>query len=208
MSSAFNQLNTRLTDRLPPRRAAILAGIGTFLVLCGYVTGRGWMRIPPHHSGDEPHYISIGWEFAAGHGFQRDFRDSDFRAFYRRYQREPPKVSQDDGSPDTTRPPLFPIIIAALKTITPGYEIWPVRLWNLFCLSFVCGLVVRTVAVRYGTLAGLSAVPLFLLLDTNPRLYGRSILSEPTAALLVALMAICLMKFCGIARYFHRVHLK
>jgi len=208
MPTPLIPLNQWLSSRLPPARMAMLATIFTGLILGGYYQIRGWMTVPPGITGDEPSYVSIGWELSQGAGYQLDLASSELQQFYESHQMIPPARSDDDRSPDTTRPPLFPTIIAGLDTFTPGKELWSVRLWNIACLACVCGLVVRQITKRYGPVGGLLVIPLLVGLDVNTRLYGRAILTEATATLLITLLTLSLMRFCGMARYFRVGHLK
>ncbi len=197
-----------LSALLTPARNAMLAIILTAFLLGGYYQLRGWMTVPPGITGDEPSYISIGWESSQGNGYQLDFSSSELQQLYKSHGTTPPKPSIADRSPDTTRPPLLPFIIAVLDWLTPGKELWSIRIWNILCLALTCGLVVRQITKRYGPIGGLLVIPLFVGLDLNTRLYGRAILTEATATLLIALLSLSLMRFSGMARYFRMAHLK
>lgn len=186
----------------------MLATILTAFLLGGYYQLRGWMTVPPGITGDEPSYISIGWELSRADGYQLDFSATELEEFYQSHDAVPPGPSIDDRSPDTTRPPLLPFIIAGLDQFTPGKELWSIRIWNIACLALTCGLVARQITKRYGPIGGWLVIPLFVGLDMNTRLYGRAILTEATATLLIALLSLSLMRFCGMARYFRMVHLK
>lgn len=196
MNNSLQNWNKRLSECLSSATAGLLACVLTLTVYVSYFQYRGWMTIPPSTSGDEPHYDSIGWELSRGHGFQSDVSNPEFRELYDRTDNPGgplPGKSIDDRTLDTTRPPLFPLLLSFTQLVA-GRQLWMIRLWNIFCMGATCGLAVRFLAGRYGTLPALVVPPMFALVDVRTRLYSRAILTEATATLCVTLLCLSLMK--------------
>jgi 4-amino-4-deoxy-L-arabinose transferase-like glycosyltransferase len=166
----------------------------TFVV---YVQWKFGLNQPPRTSGDEPGYDSIAWELSQGRGFQLNYADPEFRTLYRDAAKENPELySLSDAGPqiDVTRPPLYPLLIAATNKLF-GRQLWGIRILDALAMAFVCGLAVTFLAARFGIVPGVFCAILFILVDTRTRLYGRAILSEATAAALIAAFCLCLVRY-------------
>jgi len=103
---------------------------GTYM---GYYALKFGLNQPPSATGDEPYYDSLGWELAKGNGFQLDTADPDFRRPYEEaaksselYALGPPLQGAI-----TSRPPLFPLALAAGDTFF-GRQFWCSRLITRF----------------------------------------------------------------------------
>lgn len=92
MSNPLSRANHVLSALLTPARNAMLAIILTAFLLGGYYQLRGWMTVPPGITGDEPSYISIGWESSQGNGYQLDFSSSELQQLYKSHGTTPPNL--------------------------------------------------------------------------------------------------------------------
>jgi 4-amino-4-deoxy-L-arabinose transferase-like glycosyltransferase len=166
----------------------------TFVV---YAQSKFGLNQPPRTSGDEPGYDSIAWELSRGRGFQLNYADPGFRALYEDAARENPglyTLSDDGPQIDVTRPPLYPLLIAATNKLF-GRQLWGIRILDALALAIVCGLAVTFLVARWGAVPGVICGVLFILVDTRTRLYARAILTEATAAALVAVFCLCWLTY-------------
>ena len=171
---------------------AFCLALGAFLI---YYSAKFGLDTPPSSTGDEASYDSLGWQLSHGHGFTLDFDDPQFRAAYDRAAAENPRLftlgSFREG-PITLRPPLFPLVISVTDWLF-GRQFWAVRVFNAAAMAATCGLIVHCAARFAGIVPAGISVLLFVVVDVRPRLFGRAILTEALATLLVALLAITLI---------------
>lgn len=176
-------------DAVQRRWAACAVFLATWGLFLGYYQVKFGLDHPPSATGDEPDYDSLGWELAKGNGFQLDTGDPEFRRPYDLAARESSlyRLSAPRSGPITARPPLFPVVIAGTDLLF-GRQFWAVRSVNAGAMAAVAGLLVLVLLRHRGLWFAVAAAILFVAVDTRSRLYGRTILTEPLAALLVALM--------------------
>lgn len=176
-------------DAARRRRAAFALFLVTWGLFLGYYQLKFGLDHPPSATGDEPDYDSLGWELAKGNGFQLDTGDPEFRRPYDLAARESSlyQLSAPRSGPITARPPLFPVVIAGTDLLF-GRQFWAVRCVNAGAMAAVVGLLVLVLLRHRGICFAVAAAILFIVVDTRSRLYGRTILTEPLAALLVALL--------------------
>lgn len=188
----------------------------TAVLLTGWIHLRFGLDNPPSATGDEPSYVSIGWELSQGRGFAEDFNDQEFRRPWDpAAATQPEQMTLPDarGGTVTYRPPLFPLVLAAGDLVF-GRQFVVARLWNVMAMSVTCGLLVtftlhHHAVTRPGntadtespagrSLRGGVLIPatvsfvLFVVIDVRVRLYARAVLTEATAVLLTAGLAILL----------------
>ncbi|MCA8997188.1 MAG: glycosyltransferase family 39 protein [Planctomycetaceae bacterium] len=193
-------MNTQKADKSDAwncSRWAILAGVlvtlGTAALFLTYYQLRFGLNFPPSATGDEPQYDSLGWELAHGRGYQIDTGDTTFRQPYDAAARRNPlyNLGRPVHGPITFRPPAFPVAIAGTNLLL-GRQFWAIRLGNALSMAFVLGTLIAIFLCEEKWGAGLAAIPLFVALDTRTRFFGRTILTEPLAALLVAALCVAL----------------
>lgn len=162
------------------------------------------LDVPPAANGDEPSYDSLGWELAHGRGFQIDMIDAAFRAPYMRAAEQNAMYDLGPGQKGliTSRPPLFPLVLSGLDRLF-GRQFWAVRFFNASCLAVICGLMAALLRRIDGRLTACLGAALFVVLDTRTRLYSRTILTEPLAALCVTGLCLILADFVRRPRLFN-----
>ncbi|WP_437205501.1 phospholipid carrier-dependent glycosyltransferase [Planctomicrobium sp. SH664] len=163
---------------------------GTYLTYYSVWFG---LNAVPSATGDEPSYDSLGWELAHGRGFQIDTGEPEFRAPYDVAARQSDlyALGAPHVGPITFRPPLYPLALSVGDRLF-GRQLWFSRVLNSFCLATICALVCWWVHSRWGLVPALLGAAMFVLLDTNTRLYGRAYLTEPLCALWVTLLFVTL----------------
>ncbi|MBI2481945.1 MAG: glycosyltransferase family 39 protein, partial [Planctomycetia bacterium] len=170
-----------------------LLSLGTYL---GYYSLKFGIDAPPSSTGDEPSYDSLGWELSHGNGFSVNYDDPEFRRPYDLAAKDSPELftlSHDIRGPIAFRPPLFPVLIGATNIVF-GRQHWMIRVLNALAMSVTCGLVSHYLFKRFGIVAALLGAGTFVVLDYRTRLYGRAILTEALACLLVALLVLAVQK--------------
>jgi len=180
-----------------PRRCGAAAFVLTVGILLAHYAVKYGLNTPPATSGDELSYDSIGWNLAQGHGFAEGGGDA---VFYRPYEQsgafDADHIAQAiDSAPELVayRPPLFPMSLAVLNTIS-GRQFWAVRVMNVLATAGTCGLLVWYLAKTQGRAAAMIVFIMFLAVDTRTRLYGRAILTEATATFLTTIVTLLLIQ--------------
>ncbi|MEZ6122497.1 MAG: phospholipid carrier-dependent glycosyltransferase [Planctomycetaceae bacterium] len=184
------------SDSAGHRTLAVSAGAVGFLIILAWISLKFGLNAPPSATGDEPSYDSIGWQIAQGNGFREDVGDPDFRRPYDDAAVTDPELMTlmpVQAGTVTYRPPLFPGLIAAMDLIA-GRQFWAIRLFNVtaICLSGI--LTIAFVAAVTGRSAAMACAALFFLADTRTRLFARTILTEPTAVLLMSILTLLLVR--------------
>ncbi len=166
--------------------------------LAGGIAHTHWrhsLSAPPAVDGDAIAYDSLGWELAHGRGFQIDYRNPDLQQPYRDAAAPAPVHFPDEqhAGPTTSRPPLLPLVMAGLDRLL-GRQFWGIRVINIAAMSATAGMVVWTVCRICGPLPALLGAFNFLLIDWRVRAYARDVLTESLACLVIALLALLLLK--------------
>jgi 4-amino-4-deoxy-L-arabinose transferase-like glycosyltransferase len=167
-----------------------------FCSYLGYYSVKFGINVPPSSTGDEPSYDSLGWELAKGNGFSVDYDDPDLRRPYDLAAQGDPELYtliRGKSGPIAYRPPLFPLVIAATN-LCVGRQFWLIRVFNAFCMSATCGLVSHYLLKRFGIFAAVLGAGTFVVCDYRTRLYGRAILTEAMACLLIALLVLTIQR--------------
>lgn len=181
-----------------PRRCGAVAFLLTVSVLLTHYSVKYGLNTPPATGGDEWSYDIIGWNLAQGSGFAEGGGDE---SFYRPYELAGAFDAAStahalDSAPELVayRPPLFPMSLAVLNTIS-GRQFWAVRVMNVLAIGGTCGLLVWYLAKTQGRAAAMIGFIMFLAVDTRTRLYGRAILTEATATFLTTAVTLLLIQF-------------
>jgi 4-amino-4-deoxy-L-arabinose transferase-like glycosyltransferase len=196
MCCRLSELNERWS--LHPR--ASFVGIAVFCVatacFLGHYASKYGLNSPPSSTGDEPSYDSLGWQLSRGRGFSVNYRDPEFRAPYDRAARKDPALftlAPGKSGPITYRPPLFPLLIAGTNVLF-GRQFWMIRVVDSIAIAATCGLMAQYVFRSAGLLPALIGAATFVVVDYRTRLYGRAIMSEALACVLVACLALTIIK--------------
>lgn len=158
-----------------------------------------WFVQPPKPIGDGPDYEVIGFNVSRGHGWTNSFADPEWRSPYQAATQLDYSVQFDRNTPevpDTNRPPLLPLGIAAVYSVVPRGPIAfaTVRVALAICLSLGCALAVgwgaaiasKSQVANPNALALLVAVITIGIVysERNLRNYATDFLTEPVALLL------------------------
>jgi 4-amino-4-deoxy-L-arabinose transferase-like glycosyltransferase len=170
----------------------MLAFVLTFGIFAVHTHLKHGLNTPPLPGGDSPDYDALGWELAQGHGFQRDFSDSEFRDPYEQAGTADQLPPGQGSETIAYRPPLLPIVMAGANRLY-GRQFYAIRLLNIAAMAGVCALAAWTVCGLAGPLPALMVIVNFILVDVRTRVYAREILTESLAAFLVALSAVFLI---------------
>lgn len=177
----------------------------------------GLWTAPPLPHGDGPDYESIAYSIANGQGFQFAWSDPQWQAPYRESQLANQYTQferRDWPGPTTSRPPLLPILIATIYQCVPRGPIAfaTLRTLSIIALSIAGALAVIT-AYSWTTdrlhqsnkplspqlanhLPNLAATITLILAaaDRTIRRYNTDFLTEPWAALGVAILMLLLLR--------------
>ncbi len=174
----------------------VAAGVVFAVVLITHYAVEYGLNVAPSPTGDEISYDIIGWNLSRGNGFSEGGQDAEFRQPYREaFPDLMPAAgpTPDPPEPVTYRPPLFPFLLSAASRLF-GRQFYVARIWNALAMAAVGGLLVWYLSRRYRLPVVLAAAALFLVVDTRIRLYGRAILTEATAALLLTVITLILFR--------------
>jgi len=181
-----------------PRRSGVVAFLLTVAVLLTHYSVKYGLNTPPGLGGDEWSYDIIGWNLAQGAGFAEG---GGGESFYRPYELSgafdaayTAQALESSSELVAHRPPLFPMSLAVLNTIS-GRQFWAVRVMNVLAIGGTCGLLVWYLAKTQGRAAAMIGFIMFLAVDTRTRLYGRAILTEATATFLTTVVTLILIQF-------------
>lgn len=178
---------------------AVLSGLVFVAALATYLVHtqlRHTLTGPPSVTGDSVEYDSLAWELAQGRGYQIDLSNPEFRRPYLDDPDTSPTAAnwpQQAYGPTAKRPPLYVLLMAAGNRLF-GRQFWFPRTANSVFLAATCALVAWTVARLAGPLPALIAAFQFVVIDWRTRYYGREVLTEALSMLLVAVLAILLMR--------------
>ena len=183
-----------------PRWLGWFAFALTTVVLLSHYAWKYGLNVAPSTSGDEISYDMIAWNLSHGAGFAEGGITEEFRRLYDRDQpdqlpQQPPAAPQLVAY----RPPLFPVVISGLNRLL-GRQFYGVRIVNVLALATTAGLLVWYLAAEQGAIAAFSAFVAFLVLDTRTRLYGRAILTESLAVLLLTIITLILLRLRASSR--------
>ena len=180
-------------------RYAASAGLTVCLITVGlysvWIGSRFGFDAPPSSTGDELSYDSVAWELSHGRGFSVNYADPDFRQPYDLAAATSPDLY---SIPDTTsgpiafRPPLFPVVFSMANRIT-GRHFYLIRAFNVLCMAATAGLIGWFVYRESGVWP-LAVVVLLFWADTRSRLYARTVLTEPLACFLCAVMTLLVIR--------------
>ncbi len=193
---SLGELNHAWSAKPAARFIGFVMFVLAFGCYLGYYTAKFGLDVPPSSTGDEPSYDSLGWELSKGNGFSVNYDDPDLRRPYDLAAEDEPDLftlRRGTRGPIAFRPPLFPLVIAATN-VCVGRQLWMVRVFNAFCMAATCGLVSHYLLKRFGLFAALLGASTFVVLDYRSRLYGRAILTEAMACLLIALLVLAVQK--------------
>jgi len=162
-----------------------------------------WFVLPPKPIGDGPDYEAIGYGLSQGYGWATSISSEGWRSVYQNVElpesglnysiqlaRRGPIVA------DTNRPPLFPLMIAAVYQIAPRGPIafGIIRIAMACCLSIGCAIAVAWgVALANGMTSHFgSRLPIcvgtvliaIVFSERNLRNYTTDFLTEPLALLM------------------------
>ena len=183
-----------------------------------FVAHDPWFFEPPKPIGDGPDYENVAFQITQGRGWSMDWTDTQWQEPYR--QASLPhaadnttgdwpiadysiQLSRTDGLAATTaRPPLLPLINAAVYMILPRgpTAFAAVRIFLAICIA-VASSVAVAITVRIVRQLTNSWWPVFLaamvtmglaVLDRTSRSYATDFLTEPLAMLLTQLWLWCL----------------
>ena len=171
------------------------AFVFTCLLFFAWIGLRFGFNSPPSSTGDELSYDSMAWELSRGHGFAVDFGNAAFKAPYDKAAEAHPElysVGPATAGPIAFRPPLFPAIGASFNLVF-GRQFYAVRFLNVMLMAATVGLLAWHVSRTAGTAAAIAGV-LFCLADVRTRLYARSLLTEPLACFLAALLTLTFLQ--------------
>jgi 4-amino-4-deoxy-L-arabinose transferase-like glycosyltransferase len=171
-----------------------------FLILAGWhfyhgINEPSWYR-PPLSHGDGPDYESIAYSIAQGDGFQFAWQSESWQKPYRE-DSEFASYSQigrvDWPGPTTSRPPLYPALIAMVYQVIPRGPVSfaAVRSISILCTALSGSLAVilafdiaRVVLVaRWLSIVAALSTMVLALLDRTIRSYSVDFLTEPLAML-------------------------
>jgi len=197
-SSQSNEiaLSTAKQETLTGRSRVLLAVFVFSLSLTSYLQSaarQGILQAPPTNGGDQDSYERLGYNLACGLGFGYCPTDTEILVG----EREPAPTTSceadcepEDFMPTAYRPPGFPLLVAAVYSVSP-LNYFLIRLINCLC----CAVAVAAVAVVFARRVSLtSGILAGLLCSIDPRLreFAGTFLTENTATLAFSLFAISL----------------
>jgi 4-amino-4-deoxy-L-arabinose transferase-like glycosyltransferase len=166
--------------------------VAATVLLIHYSTKYG-LNVAPGPTGDEPSYDNIGWNLSHGQGYAEGSLDEDFLKPYSGAARQPLPGATSEAQLVAYRPPLFPFLLSGLNRLF-GRQFWAVRTMNVIAMAATAGLLVWYLAKTQKLTTAAIGFVLFLIVDTRTRLYGRAILTEATATLLMSIVTLLFIK--------------
>lgn len=174
----------------------IAFAIAATVLLTHYSTKYG-LNVAPGTTGDEPSYDNIAWNLSHGRGYAEGCLDEAFLQPYDSSAVRPLRRATREAQLVAYRPPLLPLLLSGLDRLF-GRQFWAVRTMNVIAMAATAGLLVWYLASTQSLTAAAIGFLLFLVVDTRTRLYGRTILTEATATLL---MSVVTLLFMGVATH-------
>lgn len=196
--NSSHDASTRSAVWNSPLFFGVVAFLAVAAIIGGWVHLKFGINVPPSATGDEISYDSIAWELANGRGFSVGFDDPVFRKPYDDAAAAAPElfsVPEMPSGPVAFRPPLYPLLLASGNALV-GRQFWVGRTFNIFCIAALAGTLAAFLHRRFGALAAVVGIVL-LLADTRSRLFARTLLTEPLACLLTAVLATLFVNYHG-----------